>query len=47
MYQEFFGISDKPFQITPDPRFLYLTQRHRDGLAHLLYGANEGGDLFY
>ncbi len=43
MYQEFFGISDKPFQITPDPRFLYLTQRHRDGLAHLLYGADEAG----
>ncbi len=43
MYQEFFGISDKPFQITPDPRFLYLTPRHRDGLAHLLYGANEAG----
>jgi len=43
MYQEFFGISDKPFQITPDPRFLYLTSRHRDGLAHLLYGADEAG----
>ena len=43
MYLEFFGISDKPFQITPDTRFLYLTQRHRDGLAHLLYGADEAG----
>jgi general secretion pathway protein A len=43
MYLEFFGISDKPFQITPDTRFLYLTPRHRDGLAHLLYGADETG----
>jgi len=43
MYLEFFGISDKPFQITPDTRFLYLTPRHRDGLAHLLYGADEAG----
>ena len=43
MYLEFFGISDKPFQITPDTRFLYLTSRHRDGLAHLLYGADEAG----
>ena len=43
MYLEFFGISDKPFQITPDTRFLYLTPKHRDGLAHLLYGADEAG----
>ena len=43
MYLEFFGISDKPFQITPDTRFLYLTPRHRDGLAHLFYGAEEAG----
>ena len=45
MYLEFFGISDKPFQITPDTRFLYLTPRHRDGLAHLLYGADEAGSF--
>ena len=43
MYLEYFGLIEKPFQITPDPRFLYLSRRHRDGFAHLLYGADEAG----
>ncbi len=43
MYLEYFGLTEKPFQITPDPRFLYLSRRHRDGFAHLLYGADEAG----
>lgn len=43
MYEEYFGLTEKPFQITPDPRFLYLSQRHRDGFAHLLYGADQAG----
>lgn len=43
MYLEYFGLAEKPFQITPDPRFLYLSRRHRDGFAHLLYGADEAG----
>lgn len=43
MYLEYFGLSEKPFQITPDPRFLYMSRRHRDGFAHLLYGADEAG----
>ncbi|MEM7304018.1 MAG: AAA family ATPase [Pseudomonadota bacterium] len=43
MYLEYFGLNEKPFQITPDPRFLYLSRRHRDGFAHLLYGADEAG----
>ena len=43
MYLEYFGLTEKPFQITPDPRFLYMSKRHRDGFAHLLYGADEAG----
>lgn len=43
MYKEYFGLTEKPFQITPDPRFLYLSRRHRDGFAHLLYGADQAG----
>ncbi len=43
MYTSFFGLSEKPFAITPDPRYLYLSERHADALAHLLYGINESG----
>ncbi|MFO1493464.1 MAG: AAA family ATPase [Lysobacterales bacterium] len=43
MYLEFYGLSEAPFSITPDPRFVYLSERHRDGLAHLLYGVGQGG----
>jgi general secretion pathway protein A len=43
MYRSFFGIAEKPFAITPDPRYLYLSARHADALAHLVYGINEAG----
>ncbi|HVQ77114.1 MAG TPA: AAA family ATPase, partial [Candidatus Binatia bacterium] len=43
MYLAHFGLSEAPFSITPDTRFLYLSERHRDALAHLLYGIGEGG----
>jgi general secretion pathway protein A len=43
MYLSFFGLSEKPFAITPDPRYLYLSERHAEALAHLLYGINESG----
>lgn len=43
MYTSFFGLSEKPFSITPDPRYLYLSERHADALAHLLYGITESG----
>jgi general secretion pathway protein A len=43
MYNRFFGLSEKPFAITPDPRYLYLSERHAEALAHLLYGINESG----
>ncbi len=43
MYTSFFGLSEKPFAITPDPRYLYMSERHAEALAHLLYGINESG----
>ncbi|OPY93282.1 MAG: Archaeal ATPase [Syntrophaceae bacterium PtaU1.Bin231] len=41
MYNKFFGLKDKPFEITPDPRYLYLSESHREALAHLTYALNE------
>jgi general secretion pathway protein A len=43
MYLAFFGLLEKPFAITPDPRYLYLSERHAEALAHLLYGINDAG----
>ena len=43
MYASFFGLSEKPFAITPDPRYLFMSERHAEALAHLLYGITESG----
>jgi len=43
MYTSFFGLNEKPFSITPDPRYLYLSERHAEALAHLIYGVKESG----
>jgi len=43
MYTSFFGLSEKPFAITPDPRYLFMSERHAEALAHLLYGITEAG----
>jgi general secretion pathway protein A len=43
VYTEFFGLNEKPFAITPDPRYLYMSVRHADALAHLIYGISESG----
>lgn len=43
MYRAFFGLGEKPFAITPDPRYLYLSTRHAEALAHLVYGINDAG----
>ena len=43
MYLEHFNLTERPFSITPDPRFLYMSARHREALAHLLYGLGDGG----
>ena len=43
MYASYFGLSEAPFSISPDPRFLYMSDRHREAMAHLMYGLQEGG----
>ena len=43
MYLSFFGLNEKPFAITPDPRYLFLSARHAEALAHLVYGIKEAG----
>ncbi len=44
MYERFFGFEEPPFSIAPDPRYLYMSAKHREALAHLLYGIrSEGG----
>lgn len=43
MYQEFYGISESPFSIVPSARFLYLSERHREALTHMLASLNGGG----
>ena len=42
MYTAFYGLREKPFSLTPDPRFLFLSDSHREALAHLLYGIDQG-----
>ena len=42
MYREFFGLVREPFEMTPDPSFLYLGEAHREGLATLVYGVRSG-----
>jgi general secretion pathway protein A len=42
MYTRYFGLTEKPFAISPNPRYLYMSELHREALAHLLYGI--GGD---
>jgi general secretion pathway protein A len=41
MYTKFFGLNEKPFSITPDPRYLFMSERHSEGLAHLVYGVKD------
>ena len=43
MYFEHYGLNEAPYSITPDPRFVFLSERHRDALAHLLFGIGQGG----
>lgn len=41
MYEEFYGLKEKPFNLTPDPRFFFLSENHRGAFEHLLYGIKE------
>lgn len=43
MYTSHFGLTEPPFSLSPDPRYLYMSERHREGLAHLLYGIRQPG----
>ena len=43
MYQQYFGLAEQPFSIAVNPRYLFMSSRHRDALAHLLYGVGCGG----
>jgi general secretion pathway protein A len=38
MYEAFYGLREKPFNLTPDPKYLYLSEKHKEAFAHLLYG---------
>jgi general secretion pathway protein A len=46
MYASFFGLRHEPFSIAPDPRYLFMSERHREALAHLLYGVKGAGGGF-
>lgn len=43
MYESFFGFTEKPFNITPDPKYLYLSDQHQEAIAHLRYGIEQRG----
>jgi general secretion pathway protein A len=43
MYTHYFNLRQEPFSIAPDPRYLFMSERHREALAHLLYGIKSGG----
>lgn len=45
MYNDYFGLADAPFSIAPDPRYLYMSERHREALAHLFYGLQSDGGI--
>ena len=45
MYTKFFRLAQAPFSISPDPRYLFMSERHREALAHLLYGVDAGGGV--
>lgn len=40
MYTKYFGFNEKPFTLTPNPRFIFLSKNHKEAFAHLLYGIN-------
>ncbi|NND82948.1 MAG: AAA family ATPase [Gammaproteobacteria bacterium] len=43
MYEGFFGLAERPFSIAPDPQYLYMSERHKEAMAHLSYGLSQGG----
>ncbi len=43
MYKDYYGLKEEPFSIAPDPQFLYMSERHREALSHLVYGMKVDG----
>ncbi len=43
MYESYFGLTERPFSIAPDPQYLYMSTRHKEAMAHLTYGLSQGG----
>jgi general secretion pathway protein A len=43
VYLEYFGLTERPFSIAPDPHYLYMSARHKEAMAHLTYGLSQGG----
>lgn len=43
MYLKYFGLTERPFSIVPDPHYLYMSNRHKEAMAHLTYGLSQGG----
>ena len=43
MYESYFGLTERPFSIAPDPDYLYMSSRHKEAMAHLTYGLSQGG----
>lgn len=43
MYEGYFGLTERPFSIAPDPQYLYMSTRHKEAMAHLSYGLSQGG----
>ena len=43
MYEAFYGFKEKPFNLTPDPKFLYLSRKHNEAFAHLEFGLRQRG----
>src|SRR5262249_50040838 len=46
MYKEFFGLRESPFALTPDPRYLFLSDAHKEALASVVYGVQEPTGFF-
>jgi len=43
VYLDYFGLTEKPFSIAPDPHYLFMSARHKEAMAHLTYGLSQGG----
>ena len=43
MYESYFGLTERPFSIAPDPDYLYMSSSHKEAMAHLSYGLSQGG----